>query len=92
MGPQMLSDRMPAPSSTPTLRDVVDPETRGNLAKFARRVKVSWTTAWRWTLPPNHRERVVPPSDNWPAIEKATDGRWKAPKEFGAPARQRRRS
>jgi hypothetical protein len=76
-----------------SLREAVKPDTRGNLAKFARAVDVSWTTAWRWTLPADDPSRCVPLEKYWDRIEKATDERWKAPRlSFEGSGKRRRRS
>lgn len=74
-----------------SLRDAVQPEIRGNVAKFARKVGVTRITAWRWTLPADHPDHAVPRIHLWPAIEAATDHRWHAPySEFNHPKRKPR--
>ena len=78
--------------SARSLREAVDPDTRGNIARFAAAAGVSWTTAWRWTLPANHPDRVVPPYRKWLSIERATGGRWQAPGVFDGAARSTGRS
>lgn len=75
----------------PTLAEIVKPEVRGNLARFAREMEVSWTTAWRWCLPTTNPDHVTPPHARWSAIEKATGGRWKQPPGVGLSQRNRLR-
>lgn len=65
-----------------SLRDAVEPDIRGNVARFARKVGVPRITAWRWTLPADHPEHAVPRSHLWAVIEEATDHRWQPP--YGA--------
>ena len=75
-----------------SLREIVKPELRGNIARFARAVGVSWTSGWRWTLPADHPDHVVPLPCKWEAIEQATGGLWTAPRAaFGGKALRRRR-
>lgn len=62
-----------------SLREAVDPDTRGNLSRFARQVGVSWTTAWRWTLPAAHKRYNIPLPKYWQAITVATGGQWQPP-------------
>lgn len=62
-----------------SLREAVDPETRGNLARFARAVGVSWVTAFRWTLPADDPRYNIPLPKHWAAITAATDGKWRPP-------------
>lgn len=64
---------------TVTLRGAVAPAKRGNIARFAEKVGVSWTTAWRWTLPSDHPRYIIASPRYWDAIEKATAGHWRAP-------------
>lgn len=66
--------------NVPSLREAVDPATRGNLARFAHEVGVSWTTAWRWTLSAQHKDHCIPLKKYWDKIEQATGGRWAAPR------------
>lgn len=78
--------------SVPSLRAVIDPTVRGAVATFARACDVSWTTAWRWTLPGDHPDHCVPLAKHWAAIEVATGGRWKSPGgSFGVKPRRRPR-
>lgn len=67
-------------SEDKSLREVVAPEHRGNLAMFARAVGVSWTTAWRWTLLEGHPDHCIPLQKYWSVIELATGGQWHAPR------------
>lgn len=71
-----------------SLRTVIEPEQRGNVARLAKATGVSWMTAWRWTLPADHAKHSVPRVRYWPAIERYTVGRWRPPWDYfsGRPA------
>ena len=62
-----------------SLRDAVQPDIEGNVSRLAEAVGVTRPSAWRWTRPVGHPLHVVPCPKYWPAIEKATPYRWRAP-------------